>query len=216
MLKILIADDHDLIREGLKTRLEMHEGWIICGEAATGTEAVKLARALNPDVVVLDVSMPEMNGVEAARQIRKACPKTEVLILTMQDSEGFAREVIEVGARGYILKTDPWRMLVAAVEALAEHKPFFTGKVSEMILGGFLDPDSAARKTGDKATRLSFREREIAQLIAEGRTAKVVASLLGVSVKTVEAHRTNIMRRLSIHSVAELVRYCVREKIIEA
>ena len=216
MLKILIADDHNLIRDGLKTRLEMHEGWIICGEAATGTEAVKLARALNPNVVVLDVSMPEMNGIEAARQIRKACPKTEVLILTMQESEGLVRDVLDAGARGYLLKTDPWQMLIAAVEALAQHKPFFTGKVSEMILGGFLDPERAARDPDGTANRLSFREREVAQLIAEGRTAKVVATLLGVSVKTVEAHRTNIMRRLSIHSVAELVRYCIREKIIEA
>jgi DNA-binding NarL/FixJ family response regulator len=215
-LKILIADDHDLIRTGLRARLEMQEGWTVCGEARTGVEAVKMARALKPDVAVLDISMPELNGLEAARQIRHACPQTEVLIVTMQESDGLVREVLDAGVRGFIFKTDPWQMLVAAVEALAEHEPFFTGKVSKMVLGGFLDPARAVRDPHRAGSRLSAREREVAQLIAEGRTAKEVASLLGVSVKTVEAHRANLMARLQFHSVTELVRYCIREKIIEA
>ena len=214
-LKILIADDHELIRDGLKARLEKHEGWKVCGEAVNGRQAVEMARALKPDVAVLDISMPELNGIEATRQIRKACPKTEVLILTMQESEGVVRDVLAAGARGFVLKTDTSRLLIAAVEALAQRKPFFTGKVSEMVLGGFLDPDRAARGNGDEASRLSPREREIAQILAEAKTNKEVAVKLGVSVKTIDAHRANIMRKLNLHSVAELVRYAIREKLIE-
>ena len=214
-LKILIADDHELIRDGLKARLEKHEGWKVCGEAVNGRQAVEMARTLTPDVAVLDISMPELNGIEATRQIRKACPKTEVLILTMQESEGLVRDVLAAGARGFVLKTDTSRLLVAAVEALAQGKPFFTGKVSELVLGGFLDPDRAARAGGDEASRLSPREREIAQLLAEAKTNKEVAAQLGVSVKTIDAHRANIMRKLNLHSVAELVRYAIREKLIE-
>ena len=215
-LKILIADDHELIRDGLRARLEKHEGWKVCGAAVNGRQAVELARTLKPDVAVLDISMPELNGIEATRQIRKACPKTEVLILTMQESEGLVRDVLAAGARGFVLKTDTARLLVSAVEALAQRKPFFTGKVSELVLGGFLDPDRAARDTGGEASRLSPREREIAQLLAEARTNKEVAVKLGVSVKTIDAHRANIMRKLNLHSVAELVRYAIREGIIEA
>jgi DNA-binding NarL/FixJ family response regulator len=212
-LKILIADDHELIREGLRARLEKRTGWKVCGEAVNGRQAVEMAWALKPDVAVLDISMPGLNGIEATRQIRKACPGTEVLILTMQQSEGLVRDVLAAGARGFVLKTDTARLLVAAVEALAEGKPFFTGKVSELVLGAFLDPDRSARL--DEAGRLSPREREIAQLLAEGKTNKDVAAMLGVSVKTIDAHRANIMRKLNLHSVAELVRYAVREKLIE-
>jgi DNA-binding NarL/FixJ family response regulator len=182
-LKILIADDHELIREGLKVRLEKQPGWKVCGEAANGRQAVEMARELQPQIVVLDISMPELNGIEAARQIRKACPQTEVLILTMQESEGLVREVLEAGARGFILKTDTTRLLIAAIETLAQHQPFFTGQVSELVLGRFLDKD--------------------------------VAATLGVSVKTIDAHRANIMRKLNLHSVAELVRYAIRNQLIE-
>ena len=214
-LNILIADDHELIRDGLKARLEKHPGWKVCGEAVNGRGAVELARTSKPDVVILDISMPELNGIEATRQIRKACPQTEVLILTMQESEGLVRDVLAAGARGFVLKTDTSRLLIAAVEALAQGKPFFTGKVSEMVLGGFLDPTRATREAGEEGSRLSPREREIAQLLAEARTNKEVAVKLGVSVKTVDAHRANIMRKLNLHSVAELVRYAIREKLVE-
>jgi DNA-binding NarL/FixJ family response regulator len=215
MLKILVADDHELFRDGLRNRLEQHDGWQVCGEAENGRQAVELARTLQPDVAVLDISMPELNGIEATRQIRNACPKTEVLILTMQESDGLVRDVLAAGARGFMLKTDTGRLLVAAVEALAGHKPFFTGKVSELVLGGFLDPDSAAHATSGKARRLSPREREIAQLLAEAQSNKDIAATLGVSVKTIDAHRANIMRKLNLHSVTELVRYAIREKLIE-
>ena len=214
-LKILIADDHELIRDGLKARLEKQENWEVCGAAVNGRQAVEMARALRPDVAVLDISMPELNGIEATRQIRKACPETEVLILTMQESEGLVRDVLAAGARGFILKTDTTRLLVAAVEALAQRKPFFTGKVAEMELGGFLDPDRAARAGGSAARHLSPREREIAQMLAEAKSNKEVATKLGVSVKTIDAHRANIMRKLNLHSVTELVRYAIREKLIE-
>ncbi len=213
-LKILIADDHELIREGLKARLEKQEGWQVCGEAVNGRQAVELARTHMPDVAVLDISMPELNGIEATRQIRRECPKTEVLILTMQESEGLVRDVLAAGARGFVLKTDTSRLLVSAVEALAEGKPFFTGKVSELVLGAFLDPGHATRAAADSG-RLSPREREIAQLLAEGKTNKEIAAKLGVSVKTIDAHRANIMRKLNLHSVAELVRYAIRERLIE-
>lgn len=215
-LKLLIADDHELIRDGLRARLESVPGWTVCGEAADGATAVELARKFQPDVVVLDISMPQLNGVEAARQIRKASPATEVLILTIADSETLVRDVLEAGARGFILKTDAARLLIAAVEALAAHKPFFTGRVAELVLGGFLDPAQAGTQPDGAGGRLSPREREIAQLLAEAKTNKEVAHHLGVSVKTIDAHRANIMRKLNLHSVAELVRYAIREKLIEA
>jgi DNA-binding NarL/FixJ family response regulator len=214
-LRILIADDHELIREGLKARIEKQPGWKVCGEAVNGRQAVELARELKPDIAVLDISMPELNGIEATRQIRKACPDTGILILTMQESEGLVRDVLAAGARGFVLKTDTTRLLVTALEALAEGKPFFTGKVGELVLGGFLDPGRAARADGDDVGRLSPREREIAQLLAEGSTNKEIAGKLGVSVKTIDAHRANIMRKLNLRSVADLVRYAVRERLIE-
>ena len=214
-IRILIADDHELIREGLKTRLEKQENWKVCGEAVNGRQAVEMARELKPDVIVLDVSMPELNGIEAARQICKACPKAEVLILTMSESEGLVRDVLAAGARGFIVKTDTARLLIPAVESLAKHEPFFTGKVAEMVLGAMLDPARIGRAGKEEGSRLSPREREITQLLAESRTNKEIAAKLGVSVKTIDAHRANIMRKLHLHSVTELVRYAIREKLIE-
>ncbi len=214
-LKILIADDHELIRVGLRARLEKQENWKVCGEAVNGRQAVEMALAMKPDVIVLDVSMPDLNGVEAARQICKAWPKAEVLILTMLESEGLVRDVLAAGARGFILKTDTARLLIPAVESLAKHEPFFTGKVSELVLGAFLDPTRGARAGTAEGGRLSAREREITQLLAEARTNKEIAAKLGVSVKTVDAHRANIMRKLNLRSVTELVRYAIREKLIE-
>lgn len=214
-IQILIADDHELIREGLKIRLEKQEGWKVCGEAANGRQAVELARTLAPDVVVLDVSMPELNGIEATRQIRKAHPLIEVLILTMQESEGLVRDVLDAGARGFVLKTDTSRLLIAAVEALIQHKSFFTGAAAEMVLGGFLDPDRATDAGEGGRVSLTPREREIVQMLAESQTNKEIASQLGVSVKTIDAHRANVMRKLNFYSVTELVRYAIRNKLIE-
>lgn len=216
IVRILIADDHDVVREGLKTLLGARADFQVCGEAATGREAVATARALKPHVVVLDFSMPELNGLEATRQIRKALPDTEVLILTMHDSETLAREVLAAGARGFLLKTHAKRQLVAAVDALAQHQPFFTGNLSARVLETFLHPGLHPAKSGANADRLTPREREIVQLIAEGRTSKDIALQLGLSVKTVDAHRANVMRKLDLHAVSELVRYAVRERIVQA
>jgi DNA-binding NarL/FixJ family response regulator len=213
-IKVLIADDHDIVREGLKALLASRKNFRVSGEAATGREAVALALKLKPDVAVLDFSMPDLNGLEATRRIRKALPNTEVLILTMHDSETLAREVLAAGARGFVLKTHAKRQLVAAVTALAQHQPFFAGAVSASALEAFLQSDQSAPKLAPD--RLTPREREIVQLIAEGRTSKDIALELGLSVKTADAHRANVMRKLDLHSVSELVMYAVRNKIAQA
>lgn len=212
-LSILVADDHDIVREGLKTLLQSQPKWIVCDEASNGREAVEKTRQHKPDIVVLDFSMPELNGLEATRQIRKALPRTEVLILTMHDSEQLAREVLQAGARGYLLKTHAKKQLIPAVTALAEHQPYFDSRVSNLMLDTFLDPAKAAAESTD---RLTSREREIVQLIAEGRTSKEVAATLGLSAKTVEAHRANIMNKLDLHSTSQLVLYAVRNRIVQA
>jgi DNA-binding NarL/FixJ family response regulator len=215
-VRILIADDHDVVREGLKALLAARADFQVCGEAATGREAVAQARALKPHVVVLDFGMPELNGLEATRQIRRALPDTEVLILTMHDSETLARAVLAAGARGFLLKTRARHQLVAAVDALAQHQPFFAGNLSALVLEAFLHPEKHPAKTGAPADRLTPREREVVQLIAEGHTSKDIALQLGLSVKTADAHRANVMRKLDLHSVSELVLYAVRNNIVQA
>src|SRR5277367_5137136 len=215
-LRILIADDHDLLRRGVRTLLESQEGWEICGEAATGREAVAKAEELKPDVLILDISMPDLNGVEAARRIRKASPNVEILILSMHYSDQLIREIVEAGVRGYIVKSDSDRDLIIAVETLAKHKPFFTPHATEVILSKF-NPGGPVTEIPELIReRLTSREREIDQLLAEGKSSKEVASSLGISVKTAETHRANVMRRLECHSVSELVRYAIRNHIIEA
>jgi DNA-binding NarL/FixJ family response regulator len=204
-----------LIRQGLRKVLQERPGWTICGEAITGREAVAKARELRPNVVVLDVGMPELNGLEATRQIRRALPNTEVLILTMHDSERLAREALAAGARGFLLKTDLGNTVVTAVEHLSQHKPFFTSKVSELVLEGYLNPDPTESAQGG-GERLTPREREIVQFLAEGKSNKEVAGALGISVHTAETHRSNIMRKLDLRSMSELVRYAIREHIIQA
>ena len=212
-LRILIADDHEVVRHGLRVILEGRGGWEVCAEVANGRDAVARVKELNPDIVVLDFSMPEMNGLEAIRQIRRTTPRCEVLILTMHDSERLAREFLAAGARGYLLKSDAARLLVDAVERLSRHEACFTSSVSELVLKGFLNPRRADAKESGEI--LTSREREIVQLVAEGRTSKEVAARLSVSVHTVETHRTNIMRKLGIHTVGELVRYAIRNHIAE-
>lgn len=216
-LRILIADDHDLMRRGVKTLLQAHAGWEICGEAHTGREAVAQAEELKPDIVILDISMPDLNGVEAARRIRKASPTTEVLILSVHYSDQLIREILEAGVRGYIVKSDSDRDLIIAVETLASHKPFFTPRATEIIMSNFSSGGSIRRELPESLRdRLTSREREIVQLLAEGKSSKEVASSLNISVKTAETHRANIMRKLQLHTVSELVRYAVRNQIIEA
>jgi len=212
-LNILLADDHELILSGLKAILEGEPGWKVVGLARDGREAVKMALTLRPHVAVLDISMPELNGIEATRQIRRGSPDTEVLILTMHNSEVIVREALEAGAKGFILKTDTNRLLKTAIESLGAHKPFFTSNASDVLLQGYLDP-SAKPKEIENQNRLSPREREVVQLLAEGRSSKEVAAKLSVSVKTVEAHRSNVMRKLNLHSVAQIVRYAIRNEMI--
>jgi DNA-binding NarL/FixJ family response regulator len=211
VLRILLADDHDVVRRGLRQLLEEQPGWEVCGEAVSGRKAVELTRQMLPHVAILDLTMPELNGLEATRQIRKALPATEVLIFTIHESEHLVREVLTAGARGYLLKSDASRFIVAAVEALAQHKPFFNYKVSETILDAFLR--SSAASDGAAAEALTAREREIVQLLAEGHSNKQIAAFLGISVKTVETHRAAVMRKLDAHSVVDIVRYAVRNNL---
>ena len=212
-LRILVADDHHVVRTGLRALLESKTGWQVCAEAANGREAVQKAGELQPDVAVLDIGMPLLNGVDATRQIRKASPGTEILILTMHDSEHMIEGVLEAGARGYILKDDADRNLLAAVEALRRHKPYLSPRVSAAVSKGA--PPTGAE--GERPSRrLTPREREIVQLLAEGKSNKEIATYLNISVKTAETHRANIMLKMNFHSVTELVRYAVKNKIIQA
>ncbi len=214
MLRILIADDHAVVRRGVRAILESQPGWEVCGEVANGREAVEEVKRLKPDVVVLDVTMPELNGLEATRQILKDAPHTEVLILTMHSSEAVAGEALRAGARGVVLKSDADHELVLAVEALRAHKPYLTPQVAEFVLDRYVRQEAAENKV--PAASLTSREREVIQLVSEGKSNKEVASALGVSVKTVEAHRASVMHKLKLHSASELVRYAIRNKIVEA
>jgi DNA-binding NarL/FixJ family response regulator len=215
-LKVLLADDHEIVRRGLRSILETQRECEVVGEAADGRQAIALTKELNPDVVILDISMPLLNGLEATRQILKMRPQTKILILTVHEADPLIRDVLDAGARGYILKTDAGRDLVSAVESLRRNKTFFTSRVSQMILDGFLKGDSRPSENGGGGTRLTPRQREIVQLLAEGKSSKEVAVALDLSVKTAETHRANIMRKLDCHSVSEVVRYAIRNKIIEA
>ncbi len=214
-LRILIADDHDLVRRGVKALLQSRADWQICGEANTGREAVLKAEELKPDIVILDISMPDLNGLDAARRIRKASASTEVLILSMHYSDQLIREIVDAGVRGYIVKSDSDRDLIIAVETLAKHQPFFTPLATEVILSNFNAGGPVTKAPESIRDRLTSREREIVQLLAEGKSSKEVASSLSLSVKTVETHRANIMRKLDLHNVSELVRYAVRNQIVE-
>ena len=200
--RILLADDHEVVRQGLRVLLEAQPGWEVVGEAQNGREAVDKVRNLKPDIVVLDVTMPELNGLEATRQILKSAPQTEVLVLTMHESE-------QVAAR------PGGRDLVSAVDALRHRRPFFTPRISQMVLEGFLHGPAIGDGTHTKRDLLTPREREIVQLLAEGKSNKEVATSLGISPKTIETHRANIMRKLNLHSVSELVRFAVRNRMVE-
>jgi DNA-binding NarL/FixJ family response regulator len=211
-LRILVADDHEIVRRGLCSLLAANSGWEVCGEAVDGREAVAKAKQLRPDIVVMDIGMPSLNGLAATNKILQDAPQQRVLILTVNESEQLVREVLEAGARGYVLKSDAARDLVAAVEALQQGRTFFTPHVGDFVLSGFLDGTGA--KTVN-VPRLTPREREIVQLLAEGKSTKEVAGILNLSVKTAETHRSNVMRKLGIHSISELVLYALRNNIIQ-
>lgn len=213
--RILVADDHEVVRRGLCGLLRAQPDWEVCGEATNGREAVEKVLELKPEVVILDVGMPTLNGLEATRQILKVSPRTKILILTLHDSDQVVQEVLNAGARGFLLKSDAARDLVAAVEALRRDKIYFTPKVASMVLNGYLRRDHVpASPEVPSRSRLTPREREIVQLLAEGKSSKEVAVALGLSVKTAETHRSNIMRKLELHSVSDLVLYAVRNNIV--
>jgi len=197
-LRILVVDDHAVVRRGVRSLLESHKGWEVCGEATTGRDAVEQSRRLRPDVVVMDLSLPGLNGLDATRQILKDAPDTEVLVLTMHRSEELARDVLQAGARGYVLKSDADANLIMAVDSLRQHKPFLTPTVTEFVLDDYVRRGDAQDDLTPVA--LTSREREILQLVAEGQSNKAAAAALGISVKTIEAHRANIMRKRGEYS----------------
>jgi DNA-binding NarL/FixJ family response regulator len=208
-LRILLADDHVIVRRGLRGLIESNPDFAVCAEAGDGREAVEFTIKHKPDIAVLDVSLPILNGVEATRQIRRACPATEVLVFTMHDSDDLITEVLHAGARGYLLKSEADGQVIDAIKTLSRHRPFFSSQVSETLLDRF----NSGRP--GQANVLTAREREIVQLIAEGHSNKKVAMLLDVTVKTVETHRSAAMRKLGTHSTSDLVRYAVRNRLIQ-
>ncbi len=212
ILRIFIADDHEVARKGIRALIETHPGWEVCGEAGDGREAVKAAARLKPELVLLDIGMPSLNGLDATRQILAESPDTCVLVLTMHDSEQVVREVLAAGARGFLLKSDAGRDLVSAIEALQARRTFFTTKVAQLVLEGYLHPGPETELPGRSI--LTPREREVIQLLAEGKTTKEVANTLNLSLKTAETHRTNLMRKLDLHSVVDLTLYAVRNGIV--
>lgn len=208
-VRILIVDDHPVVRKGLRAMLEGRRGWRVCAEASNGREAIQKARATKPDVAVVDIGMPGLGGIEATRQIRKVSPETGVLILSAHGSEKLARELVDAGARGYLLKEDADENLLAAVDALRRGKEYFAPKVAEWVVR-----DRRAQLVKAPRNALTPRQRETVQLLAEGKSNKEVAATLGISIKTVEAHRANIMMKLNLHSVTELVHYAIRNEIV--
>jgi DNA-binding NarL/FixJ family response regulator len=214
-LRILIADDHGLVRRGARAVLRSR-GWSVVGEAANGREAVQKAIALNPDVAVVDIGMPDLDGVEVTHQIRAAVPDTKVLVLTMHESDQMVRRALDAGARGYLLKSDLTECLAKAVKAIAEGKRFLTPKVSEIVLDGFLKPRSQHQHGKPAGSRATPRELQVIRLLAEGKTNKEIAPLLGITVRTVETHRAKIMLKLGLHSLAELIHYALQNEIIAA
>ena len=212
-VRILVADDHEVVRQGVRAVLEAQAGWVVCGEARSGREAVTKAIDLRPDVVVLDVTMPELNGLEATRQIRRAV-SAKVLVLTVHESDQVVTEVLDAGAHGYVLKTDAGRTLVEAIRALLGRQTFVTERVHDIAdrRTGTRRPAADRRAPGG----LTPREREVVQLLTEGRSNKEIGVVLGITTKTAETHRAHILAKLHVHSMSELVRYAIRNRIIEA
>lgn len=214
-LRILIADDHDVMRQGTRAVIERQPGWEVCGLASNGREAVAQASALKPDIVVMDMTMPELNGLDAAIQIKRRLPGAEILMFTGHETDDLIREAFDAGVKSFIFKSEAHHFLVEAIESLARHKPFFTSKVSEILFSRILNRAGGPRGVPEPGQRLTTREREIVQLIAEGKSNKEVAETLSISVRTAETHRASLLRKLNLDSVASLVRYAIRNKLIE-
>jgi DNA-binding NarL/FixJ family response regulator len=213
-LRILVADDHGLMRRGTRALLEAQHGWRVVGEAANGREAVEKAIKLKPDVAILDISMPDLDGVQVTRQIREAVPDAKVLVLTMHESDQMVRRTLDAGAHGYILKSDVTECLAIAVRAVSEGKRFLTPKVSQIVLDGFLKTGSEQQQGERAGAQTTSRESEILRLLAEGKTNKEIAAMLGIAVRTVETHRSKIMLKLGLHSIADLIHYAIRQGLI--
>ena len=214
-LRILVADDHEIVRRGLIAMIKAHPDWEVCAEADNGRQAIEKAAQTKPDVAILDIGMPVLNGLEATRHIVRENPNVRVLILTITDTDQAVKAVLDAGARGFLLKSDAARDLVTAVEALQHDKTFFTARVADLVLAGFLNKTPRSVKAESSQSALTSREREVVQLLAEGKSTKEVACHLNLSVKTAETHRSNIMRKLGLHSVSELVLYAVRNSIVQ-
>ena len=213
-LRVFVADDHDIVREGVSAVIREQPGWEVCGTAKTGREAVELAASAQPDVVVMDMSMPELNGLDAAIQIKRRVPGAEILMFTAHETDDLVRKAFAAGMKSFISKSEAHHFLVDAIASLALHEPFITAKVSEILFSNIGNTDGR-RDEAKPGQRLSGRERQIVQLIAEGRSNKELAEGLGISVRTAEAHRASILRKLKLDSVAGLVRYAIRNKLIE-
>jgi two-component system response regulator NreC len=214
-LRILVADDHEVMRTGVRALIEQEPGWQVCGTATNGQEAVEAARKLKPDVVILDMTMPELDGLEALREIKHALPNTEVVIFSAYHSEEVIEQLFDAGAKSYIQKSDGSRHLVAAIKSLAEHKPFFTSEISQILFAKFLS-GSAGKKQNGQEHAVTSRERDVVRLLAGGNSNKEVANRLGISIRTAETHRATLMRKLGLESLAALVRYAIRNNIIDA
>ena len=212
-LRILVADDHELVRRGIRGLLRARRGWTVVGEAMNGREAVEKANKLKPDVAILDISMPDLDGLQATRRIREAVPTTEVVVLTMHESDQMVRRVLDAGARGYVLKSDLATHLVKAVKDVCAGKMFLTPRVSDIVVRGFLATGEESDPTEHSEARPTPREVEIIRLLAEGKANKEIAAKLGITIRTVETHRAKIMLKLGLHSLAELIHYAIRHKI---
>jgi DNA-binding NarL/FixJ family response regulator len=213
IVRVLLVDDHESVRNGVRFVVNTMEGWEICGEASNGRDGVDLAVSLKPDIVVMDLGMSGLNGLDATRQIRKRCPETEILAFTGVEEEKLIHQMFEAGARGYILKTDSRAAVQAALRALSQHKSHFTDRVGEVLFAKFLlGKDNVS--TGPEPGRLTQREREVVQLVCEGKSNKQVAVTLGISMKTAESHRAAVMKKLKMDGLASLVRYAIRNSII--
>jgi DNA-binding NarL/FixJ family response regulator len=215
-LRILVADDHELVRHGIRGLLCARRGWRVIGEAVNGREAVEKAIKLKPDVAIVDISMPHLDGLQVTRQIRKATPNTKVVVLTMHESDQMVRLVLDAGALGYVLKSDLATNLVKAVKNVCAERLFLTPRVSDIVLKGFLKTGNQADVREHSPVRPSPREVEIIRLLAEGRANKEIAAELGITIRTVETHRARIMHKLGLHSLAELIHYAIRHEIFSA
>jgi len=214
-VRVLVADDHEAVLEGVRALLEREAGLEVCGVASNGRDAVTYATKMKPDVVVLDMTMPDLDGISAIRQIKRALPETEVVVYSAHSSEEAIEEAFDAGAKSYIGKAGTSRDLIDAIRSVAEHKPFFTPEISQILFGKFLGADGP-KKAGMSEQKLTPREREVVRLLAQSSSNKEIAAALGISVRTAETHRATLMRKLGIKSLAGLVRYAIRNNIIEA